>query len=111
MPYMVEHEGRVAGPYSLEELQHKVELNELALADRACADTGGIWLPLSKLFTGKTSALAAITTEKADTAVLLSSMKPKSGWFLGMGGFILAMALFLWRAFRIVHLLTRLTHH
>jgi hypothetical protein len=75
MPYMVDHDGIVMGPYSLEDLQRKVAANELALTDQACDKEGGVWLPLSKLLTGHTGNMAVITSGRIDASTIWASLK------------------------------------
>lgn len=62
MPYMVDRDGVAMGPYSREELERKVALGVLEITDRACDQSGGTWLPISKLLAGHTGDLALITS-------------------------------------------------
>jgi hypothetical protein len=64
MPYMVDRDGIAMGPYSREDLEQKVAQGVLELTDRACDQTGGTWLPISKLLAGHTGDLAVITSGK-----------------------------------------------
>ena len=84
MPYMVDRDGIVVGPYSLEDLQQKVMAGDFALTDRACDQTGGTWLPISKLLSGHTGAMAVITTGKVDASTILASIK--RSWFKRLFG-------------------------
>jgi hypothetical protein len=75
MAYMVDRDGIVIGPYSLEDLQRKIAANEIALTDRACDQEGGVWLPISKLLAGHTGDMAVITSGKVDASTIVASFR------------------------------------
>jgi hypothetical protein len=109
MPYMVEHGGTVIGPFTLEELNQRVRSNEIATTDLACDQQVGHWLPVSSLLTNKPAPIPA-APQSSDP--LLASRNSSSlfgrGTFAGVGGALLALLFFLWRAFRILNMLARL---
>lgn len=49
MGYMIEHDSRVMGPYTLDELKERVEQNLFVLSDLVCDQFAGQWMPLSRL--------------------------------------------------------------
>jgi hypothetical protein len=112
MPYMVEHDGKVVGPFTLEELNERVKSNEIAATDLACDQYVGQWLPVLNLLTNKPARIPA--ESKLNDPLLgshnSSSFSLPKGTFAGVGGALLALAFFLWRAFRIMSMLGKLHH-
>lgn len=111
MPYMVEHNGQVLGPYSLEELNQSAASNTIALSDLGCDQGIGHWVPVSQLLSiGRAPASTVPTNHASLTSQKSDGPRIGSGMFAGMGGFLLTVAYLLWRAFRIMSMLARLHH-
>ncbi len=105
MPYMVEHNGQVLGPYSLAELNDSAAAGKIASSDLGCDQGIGHWVPVSQLLSAR-SVPPSVAAASAKT----SAPKFNSGLFAGMGGFLLTMAFLLWRVFRIMSAIARLHH-
>jgi len=105
MPYMVEHDYKVVGPYSLEELGQHIANNTLAPTDRACDQNSSLWLPISQILAPR-PRLVAIASSAPGTPFFKGGV----GAAAGVGGGILTALLFLWRAIRVINLLTH-AHH
>src|ERR1700722_8656606 len=105
MPYMVEHNGQVLGPYSLAELNDSAAAGKIALSDLGCDQSSGHWVPVSQLL-----SIGSVPPSVAAANVKTAAPKFNSGLFAGMGGFLLTMAFLLWRVFRIMNAIARLHH-
>ena len=111
MPYMVEHNGQVLGPYSLAELNQSAVANTISLSDLGCDQGTGHWVPVSQLLSiGRAAVSMVPTNQAASTSQKSSAPRINSGMFAGMGGFLVTLAYFLWRVFRIMSALARLHH-
>ena len=110
MAYMVEHDGKVVGPFTVEELNQRVQSKEIAPTDLACDQYVGQWLPVSNLITNKPAPVPA-APQSHDPLLASrssSSFSLPTGTFAGIGGALLALLFFLWRAFRIMNALARM---
>jgi hypothetical protein len=75
MAYMVDRDGVALGPYSREELREKVRSNELLPTDRACHQSGGIWLPVSKVLARHSDDTAEAPPGKVDGSTIFASIR------------------------------------
>ncbi len=104
MPYMVENNGKVVGPYSLAELSEAVAASTIALTDRGCDQSSGQWVPVAQLLSGRPASISSITSNQKSHSGF------NTGMFAGMGGFLVTVAYLLWRAFRLMNFFAHLHH-
>lgn len=104
MPYMVEHDGQVLGPFSLEELGQQVAARRITPSDLGCDQGAGHWLPVAQLISVQPTAPS---TPPLQTVASGSSSQAS---LFKLGFAILGSALFIWRILVFVHRLSHLTH-
>ena len=104
MPYMVEHDGRVLGPFSLEELGQQVATGRITPSDLGCDQGAGHWLPVAQIISVQPTAPPPppVQTVASGSASQASLFK--------LGFSILGSALVIWRILVFVHRLSHLPH-
>ncbi len=102
MAYLVESGGRTLGPFSLDELPHRVKSAEFALTDLACDEYHGRWVPLEELIARGPAEVKTIPNTLGQPRTIFSAV----GW-TGL----LAILYFFYRVGRFMHTWVRLHPH
>ncbi|HEX3892584.1 MAG TPA: hypothetical protein VHW46_08430 [Terracidiphilus sp.] len=102
MAYLVDRDGRMLGPYSKDEIPHRVEAAEIALSDLACDEYHGRWMPLSELISDDLAEVKTIPNTLGHPRSMFSAI----GW---SGG--LAILYFFYRVARFMHTWVKLHPH